>query len=82
MLKNLSKKIADSVPERTRQSYTESNQENTAIQSLYKENQEKPTVEQFRKNEVPNFDYVLVKVTVDKKKNLKNGLDNRWKCFI
>lgn len=69
------KKIADSVPERTRQSYTESNQENTArIQSLYKKNQEKPTVEQFRKNEVPNFDYVLVKVIVEgKEKPQKTG---------
>ena len=69
------KKIADSVPERTRQRYTESNQENTArIQSLYKKNQEKPTVEQFRKNEVPNFDYVLVKVIVEgKEKPKKTG---------
>jgi len=69
------KKIADSVPERTRRRYTESNQENTArIQSLYKKNQEKPTVEQFRKNEVPNFDYVLVKVIVEgKEKPKKTG---------
>jgi len=69
------KKIADSVPERTRQRYTETNQENTArIQSLYKKNQEKPTVEQFRKNEVPNFDYVLVKVIVEgKEKPKKTG---------
>lgn len=69
------KKIADSVPERTRQRYTEANQENTArIQSLYKKNQEKPTVEQFRKNEVPNFDYVLVKVIVEgKEKPKKTG---------
>ena len=75
MLVIYQKKIADSVPERTRQSYTESNQENTArIQSLYKKNQEKPTVEQFRKNEVPNFDYVLVKVTVEgKEKPQKTG---------
>ena len=66
------KKIADSVPERTRRRYTESNQENTArIQSLYKKNQEKPTVEQFRKNEVPNFDYVLVKVIVEGKEKPK-----------
>ena len=69
------KKIADSVPQQSRSRYITGNQENTArIQSLYKKNQEKPTVEQFRKNEVPNFDYVLVKVIVEgKEKPKKTG---------
>mgnify|MGYP003132203213 CR=1 FL=1 len=69
------KKIADSVPQQSRSRYITGNQENTArIQSLYKKNQEKPTVEQFRKNEVPNFDYVLVKVIVGgKEKPKKTG---------
>ena len=69
------KKIADSVPKQTRSDYIKNNVENTArIQSLYKKNQEKPTVEQFRKNEVPNFDYVLVKVIVEgKEKPKKTG---------
>ncbi len=69
------KKIADSVPKQTRSDYIKNNVENTArIQSLYKKNQKKPTVEQFRKNEVPNFDYVLVKVIVEgKEKPKKTG---------
>ena len=62
------KKIAQSVPNRTRTRYTQENSKNKEkIYDLYKKYQKKPTIQQFVKNDLPNLDYVLVKLTSSSK---------------
>ena len=62
------KKIAQSVPQQTRSDYTTKNKKNKEkIYDLYKKYQKKPTIQQFVKNDLPNLDYVLVKLTSSSK---------------
>ncbi len=62
------KKIAQSVPKQSRFRYTTNNKKNKEkIYDLYKKYQKKPTIQQFVKNDLPNLDYVLVKLTSSSK---------------